>query len=107
MTASHSRFPVETVLFGLATLLFAAQLVLGTAVEFAMAVYLTLLVVIVTLRNIGYGSVAGVMIVVMVSSYLVICQFLKVWLFQAADTNLRAPDTTIFVLLIGIGAEDP
>lgn len=104
VAASRSRFPVELVLLGLATLLFVAQITLGTAIEFAMAVFLTFFIVILTLRSIGYGSVGGLMLIIIVSDYLVISQLLKVWLFQAADTNLRAPDTTSFVLLLGISA---
>lgn len=90
------------ILLALATFLLVAQLLLGTDPYFAAAVYGTFIVTIGTLRSIGFGSVAGILLSYLVFSYLVVSQLLKTLYAQPGDSNLGAPDTTITVLMLGI-----
>ncbi len=85
-----------------ATLLLFVQMMLGTSVYFAGAVYVSLLVTIGTLGTIGFGSVAGVLISYFVLRYLVVAEVAKSLYGQPGDTNLGAPESTITVILLGI-----
>ncbi|HVB81193.1 MAG TPA: hypothetical protein VNE82_14740 [Candidatus Binataceae bacterium] len=85
-------------------LLLIAQLAVGTSVYFAAGVFVTLMIVVFTWRFLGIGNVAGLLIAVMATNYLVVSQILKTLYGQPGDSNLGAPDTTILVLLVGFSA---
>jgi hypothetical protein len=84
-----------------ASLLAVAQLLVGTAPYFAIGIYATLTTAIVSLRIIGFASIAGLMIANCMFRYLVFSQIVKTLLGQPGDSNLAAPDTTIGVMFIG------
>lgn len=102
--SSASGLSATACLAGAATPLLIAQLLIGTAPYFAVAVYVSLLVVILTLRVIGFATIAGVLIGYFAFRYLVLSQVFKTLYGQPGQTNLAAPETTIFVLLVGITA---
>ena len=86
----------------LATFLLAVgQLAVGTSVSFAVAVAVTLLVALLTLRIVGLSSIPGMLIALLMIRYLVVSQLAKTLLGQPGDSNLAAPETTIAVILVG------
>lgn len=97
--ATGKWFPI---LISSATLLLVGQILVGTSIYFACTVYITLVVVLVTLRLIGLSTIAGILIAYLAFRYLVVSQIVKTLLGQPGDSNLGAPDTTITILLIGI-----
>jgi hypothetical protein len=79
-----------------------AQILLGTAVEFACGVFAIYLVVILTWKALGFDSIAGVMLGYCTFQFVGMAEVLKVLYLQPGDTNLRSPDVTIGVLLVGM-----
>lgn len=85
-----------------AVLLFVAQVILGTSVTFAAEVLLAIVAVILTLRIIGWGSIAGILIAYFCFRYVIFSQVIKTLYGQAGDSRLGAPETTIGVIFVGI-----
>lgn len=88
-------------LLAAAVFLLFCQLLVGTDFYFAAAVFAYHLVVLFTLRSIGFGSVAGILIGWMAFTYVSLAEVLKTFYGQPGDSNLAAPDVTITVLLVG------
>lgn len=104
MTSSPSanRADLGYFLAALASLLLMiCELIAGTSFYFALCVFLSIIALIVTLRLIGIGSVAGILIASLEFRHLIFSQIMRTWSAQPADGDLLAPNTTITVILFG------
>lgn len=99
---STRSFSLVAILISAATALFLIQLAIGTTFYFSALIYTSFLVSILTLRIIGFTSIAGILLSFFVLRYLVFSQVIKTLYGQPGHTNLAAPETTVAVLLVGL-----
>lgn len=101
-SASRKRSDLAFLLAFTATaLLLVCELIAGTSFYFALCVFLSLIIVVVTLRIIHLGSVAGILIAALEFRYLAFSQVMRTWSGEPADGDLLVPNTTITVILVG------
>lgn len=93
--------PMFFATLGLALLFMAVQLYLATPGYFAAGVFATFLTVILTLRHIGFASIAGILILFQFFCQIGYSQIAKILNGAPGQSNLQTPITTIEITLVG------
>jgi hypothetical protein len=89
---------------GTALTFMCAQLWLGTPVYFAAGVFGTFMIVILTLRRVGFASIAGILIFFQFFCQIGYSQVAKIISGAPGQSNLQTPVTTIEIILVGTAA---
>lgn len=86
---------------GAVLFLVAGELASGTALPFVAIMAVAMVIIGVTYNMLGgLGTIGGVLFAVFALNTLVVSQFAKVFMFEAADLNLRSPVLTIAVYAV-------
>ncbi len=88
-------------IIGLILFLAVGEVASGTALPFVATMSVAMLAICVTYNMLGgLGTIGGILFAAFAVYTLVLSQFAKVFIFEAADLNLRAPQLTIAVYAV-------